>query len=45
MTLNKSYYKKTKNGKLEYATLFDTDIQDEKKKESKRMARKRPNKW
>jgi hypothetical protein len=30
MTLNKKYYKKDKNGKLEYATLFDTDTKDEK---------------
>lgn len=30
MTLNKKYYKKAKNGKLEYATLFDTDTKDEK---------------
>ena len=31
MTLNKKFYKKAKNGKLEYATLFDTDIEGEKK--------------
>tara|TARA_B100001971_G_scaffold60976_1_gene55972 strand:+ start:6163 stop:7179 length:1017 start_codon:yes stop_codon:yes gene_type:complete len=30
MTLNEKFYKKDKNGKLEYATLFDTDTKDEK---------------
>ena len=30
MTLNKKYYKKDENGKLEYATLFNDDTKDEK---------------
>jgi len=43
MTLNKSYYKK-RNGKLEYATLFDTDTQDEKKNESNILDYEKSNK-
>ena len=35
MTLNQKFYKKNKNGKLEYTTLFDTDIKDEKEKSNK----------
>jgi hypothetical protein len=44
MTLNKSYYKKKRNGKLEYATLFDTDIQDEKKNVSNILDYEKSNK-
>lgn len=44
MTLNKSYYKKKRNGKLEYATLFDTDTQDEKKNDSNILDYEKSNK-
>jgi len=38
MTLNKEFYKENKNGKFEYTTLFDSDIEEKDKEESHEQA-------